>query len=125
MEAYAFGEMVDRVAILREFNTPFVDSGRGMLGVEDCGSLLIRLRSKESITEKYGVRRPLGKQQPLVNREMDNVFWLPGTGNLAGGSAKVKSDTIPLSRMLQLGFFCPGALRRLTGAPFQGSESER
>ena len=59
-EAYAFSEMVDHMALIREFYTPFVGLSPGMVGLEDCESLFSHLRTKKMITEKYLVRHFLG-----------------------------------------------------------------
>ena len=71
-EVYAFSEMVDHMALIREFYAPCVELPPGMVGLEDCESLRApcvenRLRTKKMITEKYLVRHFLSSQQSLGN----------------------------------------------------------
>ena len=49
---YAFSEMMDHVALLREFYAPFADLVPGVAGSEDFGSLFTRRRGKKIIAEK-------------------------------------------------------------------------
>ena len=114
-EAYAFSEMIDHVALLREF--PFVVFGPSTLGLEYCGNLSTRPRGEATITEKCLARHFSGIQQVLRTGELDNISWLPGTGNPGGGLTEVKIEMVPLLRMLQSGAFCPGAIRPMRGAP--------
>ena len=114
-EVYAFSEMVDHMALIREFYTPFVGLSPGMVGLEDCESLFSHLRTKRMITEKYLVRHFLSIQQSLDNNELDNIYWLPGTENPADGMTKVRSEMPPMLRLLEFGEFYPGLLRPLKG----------
>ena len=43
---YAFNEMMDNVAPLREFYAPFLDESPGMLGMKDSGRILAHYRKK-------------------------------------------------------------------------------
>ena len=45
----AFSEMLGHMAPQREFYTPFVDSPRSMIGIEDCESFHARLKAKRAI----------------------------------------------------------------------------
>ena len=114
-EVYAFSEMVDHMALIREFYTPFVGLSPGMVGLEDCESLFSHLRTKKMITEKYLVRHFLSIQQSLDNKELDNIYWLPGTENPADGMTKMKSEMSPMLNLLEFGEFYPGVLRPLKG----------
>ena len=55
-EVYASGEMIDHVALLREFYAPFLDASPGMVGLGDCGILFTPLRNDETIAETFLVR---------------------------------------------------------------------
>ena len=72
--AYASRKIIDHVALLKEFVTPYVDLGPEMLRAEDRGSPPARLRGRAAITEKYIVRHFSGVQQYLGTGELDNVF---------------------------------------------------
>ena len=86
-----------------------------MVGLEDCESLFNHLRTKRMITEKYLVRHFLSIQQSLENKELDNIYWLPGTENPADGMTKMKSEMSPMLNLLEFGEFYPGFLRPLMG----------
>ena len=86
-----------------------------MVGLEDCESLFSHLRTKRMITEKYLVRHFLSIQQSLDDKELDNVYWLPGTENPADGMTKLKSEMQPMLHLLEFGEFYPGFLRPLLG----------
>ena len=88
-EVYAFSEMADHMALIREFYAPFVGSSPGTVGLEDCESLFNHLRTKKMITEKFLVTQFLSTQQSLEDKELDNIYWLPGTGNPADGMTKM------------------------------------
>ena len=60
------------------------------------------------IGEKYLVRHFLSIHQALGAGEPEGAYWLPGTGNPAGGLTKVRSDVDPLPRLLEFGGFCLG-----------------
>ena len=107
--------MVDHMALIREFYTPFVGLSPGMVGLEDCESLFSHFRTKKMITEKYLVRHFLSIQQSLENKELDNIYWLPGTGNPADGVTRMKSAMSPMLNLLEFGEFHPGVLRPLLG----------
>ena len=54
-------------------------------------------------------------QQALGEKELNNVFWIPGKENPADGSTKLHSETLPLLRLLASGTYSPGILRPLKG----------
>ena len=114
-EVYAFSEMVDHMALIRELYTPFVGLSPGMAGSEDCESLFNHLRAKKMVTEKYLLRHFLCIQQSLEDKELDNIYWLPGTENPADGMTKMKSEMSPMLNLLEFGEFHPGFLRPLLG----------
>ena len=114
-EVYAFSEMADHMALIREFYAPSVGLSPGVAGLEDCESLFNHLRTKKMATGKYLGRHFLSIQQPLGDKELDNVYWLPGTGNQADGATKVKSEMLLMSALLESGEFRSGALRPLRG----------
>ena len=114
-EVYAFSEMIDHMALIREFYAPFVGLSPGMVGMEDCESLFSHLRNKKMVTEKYLIRHFLSIQQALEDGDLENVYWLPGTENPADGMTKVKSEMLPILSLLEHGEFRPGTLRQLNG----------
>ena len=61
------------------------------------------------------MRHFLGIQQSLENKELDDIYWLPGTENPADGMTKMKSETSPMLNLLEFGEFYPGLLRPLMG----------
>ena len=62
-EAYAFSEMIDHMALLREFYAPFSRISPGMVGMEDCESLFTHLKNRKMAAGEYFVRRFLPIQQ--------------------------------------------------------------
>ena len=118
-EVYAFSEMLGHMSMLREFHGHFLDFFPGMAGLEGCESLFARLRSKKMIAEKFLARHFLAFQKAIGVQELDNVYWIPGSGNPADGLTKLKCDLVPLLRLLEPGAYNPGTLRRLCGAAFR------
>ena len=114
-EVYAFSEMIDHVALLREFYAPFSHISPGMVGMEDCESLFTHLKNRKMVTEKYLARHFLSIQQFLEDGELGNVYWLPGTENPADGLTKLRSEMGPIMALLETGNFRPGILRPLKG----------
>ena len=51
-EVYAFSEMLDHVALLREIYAPFSHISPGLVGMEDCESLFAHLKNRKMVTEK-------------------------------------------------------------------------
>ena len=90
-EVYAFSEMIDHMALLREFSEPF------------------------SRTSPALVRHFLSIQQFLEDGELENVYWIPGTENPADGLTKLRSEMGPIMALLETGRFQPGLLRSLKG----------
>ena len=117
-EVYAFSEMIDHMALIRDFFAPFVGLSPGMVGMEDRESLFSHLRNKKTITEKYLIRHFLSIQQALEEEDLENAYWLPGTENPADGMTKVKSEMLPILGLLESGEFRLGALRPLHGVGF-------
>ena len=99
--------------MLREFYGHFAGSKPGMIGLEDCESLFTHLKKSEITTEKFLVRHFLSIQQALEERELDNVFWIPGKENPADGLTKMHSEILPLLRLLESGTYNPGMMRPL------------
>ena len=62
-EVCAFSEMMEHMALLREFYAPFAGVSPGMVGRKDCESLFTHLKNRKLITEKYVVRHFLSSQQ--------------------------------------------------------------
>ena len=67
------------------------------------------------ITGKFLARYSLSIQQALEHKELDNAYWIPGKGNPADGLTKLRSEVLPLLRLLELGPYNPGISRPLKG----------
>ena len=122
-EAYAFSEMMGRMALLRELHAPFADLALVLAGLEVCEYLSTHLRRKKTVAEKYLARRIIGIQRALENGELSNVVWFRRPENRAGGRAPAESDMVPLLRLLRSGSFSPGPLRPPRGLTFVGETS--
>ena len=112
-EAYAFSEMIDHMALLREFYGPVSRISPGLVGTEDCESLFTHLGNREMVTEKFLFHHFLSVQQFLEDGELENVYWIPGTENPADGLTKLKSEMGPILALLETGRFQPCLLRPL------------
>ena len=95
--------MVGHMSLLREIYAHFVHPSPGKVGLEGCGSLLTNLHNKKTDAEKFPFRLFLAIQQSVELEELANVYWLPGSGNPADSSNKVKSETAPLPRWMESG----------------------
>ena len=51
-EVYAFSELIDHMALPREFYAPFSRMSPGVAGMEDCESLFTHMKNKKMVTEK-------------------------------------------------------------------------
>ena len=114
-EVCAVGEMVGHMSLLRDLHGPFGGLNLGKVELEDCESLFTHLQTKKTIAEKYLARRFLSIQHALEGGALDNVFWVLGAGNPAGGLAEVRSEMAPLLRLLECGHFNPGSSRPSRG----------
>ena len=72
-DAYAFSEMKDHVALLREFYAPPTDMSPGVIGPDTCGILFARLRNQKTIPGKYPARHFLRTGQPSVENKLSNL----------------------------------------------------
>ena len=120
IEVYALSEMVDHMPLSKDFCGPFWGMGPGLGALEDCGSLFSHFKTKKMIAEKFLVRHFLSIQRALGNGDAEGECWLPGTENPADGLTKVRSDMVPLLRLLESGAFCLGLLRPLKGVAWKG-----
>ena len=114
-EVYALSEMVDPMLVGKDVYGPFAGINPGLAGVEDCESLFTHTKTKEVVAEKNLVRRFLSIQQAWEEGESENAYQLPGAENPADGLTKVRSDMVPLLKLLDSGRFYPGYLRPLIG----------
>ena len=114
---YASGEMIDHMTLLREFYGPFSRIFPGLVGMEDCESLLTHLENRKMVTEKYLARHVLSIQQFLEDGELENVYWILGTENPADGQTNLRRETGLIMALLETGRFQPGILRPLRGWP--------
>ena len=110
-EVFAFSDMIDSMALLREFRAPVADLPPGMAEMGACESPLTHLRDKKTIAAEHLARNIWGLRRALAKNEPDHVSWLPGPGNPAGGLTEVTRDVVPLLRMFQSGSLGPGAFR--------------
>ena len=114
-EVYAFSEMIDHMALLREFYEPCSHISPGLVGMEDCESRCTHLKNRKMVTEKYLVRHCLSFQQFLEDGELENVYWIPDTENPADGLTKLRSEMGPIMALLETGRCQPGVPRPLKG----------
>ena len=98
--------------LLQDWYGPSWGIDPGEVGLENCESLFTHLKTK-IIAEKYLARHFSGIQQALEGGDLENAYWLPGTEGPADGLTKMRSDAVPLLRLLESGEFCPGQLRPL------------
>ena len=111
-QVYAFSEMADRAALLRDFFNSSVDLQPRMVGLEGCEGPFAHLENRRAIAGEYLVRHLAPTQQALE----PGAFWLPGPGNPAEGQTRVKIDVAPLLSLLMAGSLFLGSPRSLNGA---------
>ena len=91
----------------------------GVVGLVACESLFSHLEVEEAVAEKYLARLFSNIQEALGGCDFENAYWLPGAENSADGLTRVRSDMVPLLRLLDSGRFCLGRLRALKGVAWQ------
>ena len=64
---------------------------------------LYQPQDKEDDHREVTVTSFLSVQQALGEGGLEKANWLPGTGNPDGGLARVRSDMVPLLRLLESG----------------------
>ena len=111
--------MADQILLPKDFYGPFEDINPGVAGLENCGSQFTHLNTRQMIAEKNPVRHFSSTQQALEEGDLENACWLPGTGNPAEGLTEVRSELVPLLRLLESGGFRPGQLRPLKGVAWR------
>ena len=74
-------------------------------------------QKEKMVAGKFLARHFLAIQQAVESGGLANVYWLPGLENPADSLAKIKSDMVPLLRMMESGCYNPGLLRPLRGLP--------
>ena len=116
---YAFSEMIDHMALFREFYAPFSRISPGMVGTEDCESLFTPLKNRDMVSGKYVVRHVSSIQQFIEDGELENANWLPGAENPPDGLSKIKSEMGPILALIETGRFQPGLLRPSKGLASQ------
>ena len=72
-ESYAFSEMVDHMAFLREVFAPSKILSPGMICFEECDGFPSRLGNRDTMTGKYLARHPLGIRRAPERSELGNV----------------------------------------------------
>ena len=66
-------------------------------------NIFTRMRTRQTIAEKYSARHFLRMQQSLEPAELGNAYWLPGLENPAECLAEVKGERAPILRLLKPG----------------------
>ena len=112
---YASSEMIDHMALLREFFAPFSRMSPSLVETEDCESLSAHLGNRKMITEKYLARHSLSIHQFFEEGELGDVYWIPGPENPTDGLTKIKSEMGPILALLEPDRCQPGLLRPLKG----------
>ena len=74
-EASALSEMAVHMSSLRELLAPLGVLNPGIVGLEDCESLLTHPKTKKMIAETQLARHFLSTRRPLEESELDNAFW--------------------------------------------------
>ena len=92
------------MVLVEEFRGPFAGLNPGLAESGDCESLFTQLKTKKMIAEKYLALHFLSIQQALEEGEPENICWLPATEIPADGLTEVRSDMVPLLRLLESGF---------------------
>ena len=87
-----------------------------MVGLEDCESLIAQLKTNKLITEKFLARHFSAVHQAIEIRELGNVYWIPRWENPADGLTKLRSESLPLLRLMESRTCNPGYLPPLKGA---------
>ena len=114
-EVYAFSETLDHMSMLRKFYGHFSGLSPGLAGLEDCENLFTRRKKSEMITGKFLAMHFLSIQQALEQKDLDNVYRIPGKENPADGLTKLRCEILPLLRLLESLAYNPGILRPLKG----------
>ena len=78
---------------------PFLDELSGMIGFEDCESLVSSPTKRATFAEKNSARHSLKIWQLLGTADLDNANWPPGRDNPADGSTRTRGDMVPLLRL--------------------------
>ena len=84
-----------------------------------CESLFTHLKTRQMVAEKYLVRHFPSTPQALGAGDLENAYWLPGSENPAGGLTRVRSDVVPILRLLESGELRPGHLPPLKGVDWK------
>ena len=122
-EMFAFSEISGHMSVLREYYGQFTDVYPGMAGLEDRESLPAHNKRGKLLAENFLARHFLAIQQAIEIQELDNVYWIPGRENPAAGLTKLRSEMLPLLRLMESGSYYPWYLRLLEGRPFGGINS--
>ena len=103
----AHGDMVDHMALIRDFFEPYVGLSLGVIGSGECENSSYFSNAKRAIAELYLARHFLSVQQATEQGELRNKYGLPVTGNPSDGLTEVRSDEAPPSLPPESGKFAP------------------
>ena len=110
-EVHALSEMADHMPALNPGVNPEVNPGvdPGVVGLEGCESSFSFLKTWKTVYLS-------GAQLTSEDGDLGDAYRLPETENPADGLAKVRSDMVPLLRLLESGLFPRGAAWQRSGA---------
>ena len=118
-EVFALSRMADHRLLLKVWFGPFDGVNPGEVGSGDCESMATRLATAKMLSTRYLLRHFLSIQRALEGGGLGNSCWLRGAENPADGLTIVRSDVVPLLRLLESGRFPPGQLRPLEGVAWK------
>ena len=99
----AFREMIDNMALPREFCAPSSDLSPGVIGLGGGESAFPHLPDKKTAAAKVLLRQVLGIPQASRNSELGTVYRLPGAKDCADDLAKCTCDMAPFSARASTG----------------------
>ena len=105
--------MADHMSMLRGFYARLMDLSRRLIALEDCECPFTNLKNTGPTTEKFPIRHFLASTQFLETEELGNANWLRRVENPTDCLAEVRSDMLPLLRLMESVASYPGALRPL------------
>ena len=73
-EVFALSEMVNHTLLLKDCFSPFAGLNQGVVGLEDCGSLVSHLKTKRMIAKEFLIRHFLSIRQALEGGELASVY---------------------------------------------------
>ena len=105
------------MSLLRDLSAPYGGLNPGVTDLEDSGSLLTHLKTKQMSAAKYLARHFVSIRQAPEAGGLAIAYWLAGMGNPANG--------LTILRLLESGHFNPGLLRPLKSVASKEGECRR